>query len=151
MDRKEAIEVVKKNYPHVASSGSEFETALRELVPELVESEDEKTLEFMRGHFYNLVKLQDENERMYAKCLVFVTELKGQKAVQDSVAVAASNRTMISKFEAGKAAVLNNPEKYGLCKPAEWSEEDESNLQSCIAKIEIDMQHWGDHGKTMVE
>lgn len=36
-------------------------------------------------------------------------------------------------------------------KPAEWSEEDESNLQSCIAKIEIDMQHWDKHGKTMVD
>ena len=33
----------------------------------------------------------------------------------------------------------------------EWSEEDELNLQSCIAKIEIDMQRWGDNGKTMVD
>ena len=32
-----------------------------------------------------------------------------------------------------------------------WSAEDESNLQSCIAKIEIDMQHWDKHGKTMVD
>lgn len=36
-------------------------------------------------------------------------------------------------------------------KPAEWSYEDESNLKSCIGKIEIDMQHWGNHGKTMVD
>lgn len=33
----------------------------------------------------------------------------------------------------------------------EWSEEDENNLNSCIAKLEIDMQHWEDHGKTMVD
>lgn len=32
-----------------------------------------------------------------------------------------------------------------------WSAEDESNLKSCIGKIEIDMQHWGNHGKTMVD
>lgn len=32
-----------------------------------------------------------------------------------------------------------------------WRVEDESNLQSCIAKIEIDMQHWDKHGKTMVD
>ena len=42
MDRKEAIEVIKKNYPHVGISGSEFESALRELVPDLKESEDER-------------------------------------------------------------------------------------------------------------
>lgn len=32
-----------------------------------------------------------------------------------------------------------------------WSAEDESNLKSCIGKIEIDMQQWGNHGKTMVD
>ena len=42
MERKEAIEVVKKNYPHCAESGTQFETALRTLIPELQESEDEK-------------------------------------------------------------------------------------------------------------
>ena len=33
----------------------------------------------------------------------------------------------------------------------EWSAEDENNLNSCIAKLEIDMQHWEGHGKTMVD
>ena len=33
----------------------------------------------------------------------------------------------------------------------EWSEEDENNLNSCISKLEIDMQHWEGHGKTMVD
>lgn len=42
MERKEAIEVVKKNYPHCAESGTQFETALRTLIPELQESEDAK-------------------------------------------------------------------------------------------------------------
>lgn len=42
MNREEAIEVVRKNYPHVGSSGTEFETALRELIHELRESEDER-------------------------------------------------------------------------------------------------------------
>ena len=41
MNKAEAIEVIRKNYPHVGSSGSEFETALRELIPELCESESE--------------------------------------------------------------------------------------------------------------
>lgn len=43
--------------------------------------------------------------------------------------------------------------KYVLVeqKTTEWSVEDKFNLRSCIAKIEIDMQHWGKHGKTMVD
>jgi hypothetical protein len=42
MERNEAIEVIKKNYPHVTESGSQFETALRLLIPELKESEAQK-------------------------------------------------------------------------------------------------------------
>lgn len=42
MKREEAINVIRVNYPHVAISGSKFETALRELIPELKESEDER-------------------------------------------------------------------------------------------------------------
>ena len=42
MERNEAIEVIKRNYPHVTESGSQFETALRLLIPELKESEDER-------------------------------------------------------------------------------------------------------------
>ena len=42
MERNEAIEIVKRNYPHVTESGSQFETALRTLIPELAESEDER-------------------------------------------------------------------------------------------------------------
>jgi hypothetical protein len=43
IERNEAIEVIKKNYPHVTESGSQFETALRILIPELKESGDEKS------------------------------------------------------------------------------------------------------------
>ena len=41
MDKHEALAVIRKNYPHVTSSGSQFETALRELIPDLKESKDE--------------------------------------------------------------------------------------------------------------
>ena len=40
MERNEAIEVIKRNYPHVTESDSQFETALRLLIPELAGSED---------------------------------------------------------------------------------------------------------------
>ena len=42
MTHEEAIDIVRKNYPHVGVSGSQFETALRNLIPELRESEDER-------------------------------------------------------------------------------------------------------------
>ena len=54
MEHKEAIEIVKKNYPHVGFSGSQFETALRVLVPELAESEDER----IRKYIVKFVELE---------------------------------------------------------------------------------------------
>lgn len=42
MTREEAIDIVRNNYPHVGVSGSQFETALRNLIPELRESKDER-------------------------------------------------------------------------------------------------------------
>ena len=42
MDRKEAIEIVRMCCPKIANSECDFETAMRVLVPELKESEDER-------------------------------------------------------------------------------------------------------------
>ena len=38
--------------------------------------------------------------------------------------------------------ILENPEKYNLCKPAEWSEEDEKMRQRIIRHIESEYQDW---------
>lgn len=35
-----------------------------------------------------------------------------------------------------RTEILENPEKYGLCKPAEWSEEDERMLSRCAKSVE---------------
>ena len=67
MKRNEAIEVVRKNYPHVSESGSQFETALRTLVPELV-SEDERMKEAIKEAirlFYG-ERLEDEAKEIIA-------------------------------------------------------------------------------------
>lgn len=48
MDKKEAIEVIKKNYPRVGISGSQFESALRTLIPELQKGIDERVIDFLR-------------------------------------------------------------------------------------------------------
>lgn len=51
MERKEAIEVVKKNYPHCAESGTQFETALRTLIHELRESDGERIRKALLEYF----------------------------------------------------------------------------------------------------
>lgn len=44
-------------------------------------------------------------------------------------------RNINEAFENGKKEVVDNPERYGLCRPAEWSEEDEQNLNVCLSYI----------------
>ena len=76
MDIKEAIEVIKKNCPHVGISGSQFEIALRELVPELAESEDER----IRKELLNFVKdfWVDHKEKLpqVSKWIAYLEKLK---------------------------------------------------------------------------
>lgn len=40
-------------------------------------------------------------------------------------------------FEAGQTSIVDNPEQYGLCKKAEWSEEDDRVFEFAIARVEI--------------
>ena len=45
-------------------------------------------------------------------------------------------RNINEAFEDGKKEVVAHPDKYGLYKPAEWSEEDEKMIQSLILEID---------------
>ena len=55
MDRNEAIQVIRKNYPHVSESGTQFETALRILIPELKENDDERMWKLIKKYaHYNI-------------------------------------------------------------------------------------------------
>jgi len=49
-------------------------------------------------------------------------------------------RNINEAFEDGKKEVVEHPKKYGLCKPTEWSEEDERMLSRCIKSIETSKQ-----------
>ena len=51
MDRNEAIEIVRMCCPKIANSKCDFETAMRVLVPELKESEDEMIRKFLVDYF----------------------------------------------------------------------------------------------------
>ena len=77
MNKREALEIVRKNYPHVGFSGSEFETALRELVPELAESEDER----IRTCIVDVIKENDWTHIFGVKredCLAYLEKQKEQ-------------------------------------------------------------------------
>lgn len=54
-----------------------------------------------------------------------------------------------ANFEGGKKEVIEHPEKYGLCKPSEWSEEDERILKGIIGLVDHD-QHYGVSNKEML-
>ena len=96
MNKKEALEIVRKNYPHVGTSGSEFETALRELVPELKENEDER----IRTCIVDVIKENDW------------THIFGVKK-EDCLAYLERQKDKVVEFD-------HNREQ----KPAEWSEEE---------------------------
>ena len=178
MDRKEAIEIVRKNYPHVGISDSEFESALRELVPELKESEDERTRkdliaficqfapEHLKTEYVAYLEKQKEQKSFWigVNCSINNIVFPFTARVKSSGKVVTIHDGQLSidakrwiKFQSNESDGYRIYEPGELLveqkeqKPAEWSKEDESNLQSCIAKIEIDMQHWDKHGKTMVD
>ena len=44
-------------------------------------------------------------------------------------------RSINKAFEDGKKEVIANPKKYGLCKPAEWSEEDEKTINNIVSVL----------------
>ena len=65
-------------------------------------------------------------------------------------------------FEGGKKEVIDNPEKYGLCKPAEWSAKDKRILQGILLHLEgeewvrnhgelINLHEWQDWLKLLPE
>ena len=126
MDKKEAIEVIKKNYPHVGFSGTEFEQALRTLVPELAESEDER----IRKWIYNLVEIlgypadEDAEKELEEMQPIALAWLEKQKDVNiESIQTEFYN----AGYEDGK--------EY-MQKPAEWSEEDEKILNNTILSLQ---------------
>jgi len=140
MDRKEAIEIVKKNYPHVTASGSEFETALRELIPELAESEDER----IRKKIITIIKNETGWQQEFPsqnQCLAWLEKQKerGPLTKEEEYTL---NR--IIEYLEDESCPLEWRDLLGDIhnlpytqqkeqKPAEWSEEDEAFLKVAIA------------------
>ena len=109
MDRKEAIEILKKNYPHVSSSGTQFESALRELIPELKESEDERIRRIMIDHFKNQPEQYTFGGLTNDEVVAYLEKQKEQKPIR-SVAQLPGNNDV---FDANLNEIKNIDEAAG--------------------------------------
>lgn len=132
MTREEAIERIKARFDKWALDDEDTK-AIQTLIPELRESESED--ERIRKALINLVctvgeyylpKLEARN-----KMLDYLEKHKEQKPVDYDHEMWKNCEV---NFEGGKKEVIEHPEKYGLQKPAEWSEEDKRAIdRACVA------------------
>jgi len=146
MDKHEALAVIRKNYPHVASSGSQFETALRELIPDLKESKDEMvrkaliSLIYENSHTYKSFAGIDldsmiaylEKQKELDKMIVVSPEV-WDNAINDAYK---NGKKDGEKQKEQKGANGNEKEIPNGQKPAEWSEEDERMRNQLVYDVE---------------
>ena len=79
MTREEAIETIRRCCPRVGDSQCDFETAMRELIPELAESEDERIIDGLIGHCKDLVRKNQDDKVMLSICEPWLAWLEKQK------------------------------------------------------------------------
>ena len=116
MTREEAIEVYNGLINVKIREAFEF------FAPELAESEDERT----RKHIIEILESLSPchwNGNEKSKCIAYLEKQKEQKHEPCDLQKA---------FEDGQESIVTEPEKYGLQKPAEWSEEDENMMNNII-------------------
>ena len=83
-------------------------------------------------------EIESDTDLWGRKILDYVWKYSDEQKEQKSAEwdeLQAEFRSINEAFEDGKKEVVAYPKKYGLCKPAEWSEEDEAcirNLESII-------------------
>lgn len=134
MKQKEAINRIKERLSKQAWCVDEDDIeALSTMIPELKESEDERIRKWIVGLLHQL----QYNDAERPKALKAVEWLEKQKEQKPAEYPEKGNEYWFG-FNEGKGTVLDNPEQFGLYKPAEWSEEDEKMRQSIIKDIEFE-------------
>lgn len=110
MTREEAIETIRRCCPRVGDSQCDFETALRELIPELRES-------------------VSEDERTRRELVKFISDIKSiSESGRTTWAIRSDDAKMCETF-------LAYLEKQKEQKPAEWSEEDEKIIDTIVSVL----------------
>lgn len=120
MTREEAIEVLKKKVEYLESD-KRFKAAVETLIPELKESEDEKIRKWLIDYFKAVGKSWIHRDISPEQIIDWLEKQKEQKPADYDHEMW---KNCEANFEGGKKEVIDHPEKYGLQKPAEWSEED---------------------------
>lgn len=139
MTREEAIEVYNNLINQKIKEAFEF------FAPELRESEDEK----IRKALISAVKKYDTVDGIeQEKVLAYLEKQKeptlrefiedfpyGEQKEQKPMSILTKDDSTYTAYCKGQNDVIENPKAYGLCKPAEWSEEDEKTRNSIIEAI----------------
>ena len=116
MTREEAIDIIRKNIPHLGIGAVEMTEALNELVPELRESEDERIRKFLLDYAIEMIAGLESD--------ISLSTYDGIKG-HDPDAEAELNQWQKAK------AYLEKQEQ----KP--WSEEDEKIMQTRIKEGDL--------------
>ena len=133
MTREEALKIVRENYPHFGTTEPwlDLEIALATLIPELAESEDER----IRKAIVGLIEELQRSDKHFAgvELTDMLTYLEKQKE-EDGVEFIPIENTLEYKVgqHSGFLKGLEEGRKQKEQKPAEWSEEDEDNLERII-------------------
>ena len=123
MNREEAINIVRKNIPHLGIGSTEMTEALKELIPELRESDDERIRQ-------DIFKFIDEQypEAWKAKKSKMLAWLEKQKKPKPDIEICPHSIKSKSYSITGY--------------PCEWSEEDEKMRSRILDIFACDQKHY---------
>lgn len=135
MKTKEAIERVRNRFNNWALDNEDL-AALQALGLVDADCEDERIRKWLINQLFAIKYTESAKEidpigyEMAVKALSWLEKRKEQKPVEYDHEMW---KNCEANFEGGKKEVIDHPEKYGLCKPAEWSEEEvpDETKQEC--------------------
>ena len=103
--------------------------------------------EWLKNHVCNYVN-SEYNE--FHKCVEYDGSIDKERLVSDFEEamqkeqkpaewdeLQAEFKNINEAFEDGKKEVVDNPERYGLCRPAEWSKEDTCILEDAVTAVDL--------------
>lgn len=124
MTKEEAIKIVRENMHLSYDEGHIFE-ALKILVPELAESEDERIREELIGHCKDLIRMSQDDKVMLSVYEPWLTYLEKQKEQKESITTEWPNLSNCPKnCKKCLAKCFYRKEAYEEKKPVEWSEDE---------------------------
>ena len=153
MDRNEAIRIVRMCCPKIANSKCDFETAMRVLIPELKESEDEMIREQILDYF--MAKKVNESQPVLDSWIAWLEKQGEHKpawseedeigccdamwAIEQARTIAKNENEMGNLWYAEKwlKSLKNRVQPQ-----QEWSEEDEHRITDAIYFLDTAKKHY---------